>query len=367
MLFLFMITTVESNAIPVPIHSRSPRIFHYPPKLVSPTFRRAFVPSRMLALLSRNRESQYGGHDLKYEGERFKNEEGTRDKSQESQQEDRNDVEEEKEDIGMSRGHHHSTDDWDEGISKTGEGVREGPEDERFGPYSDGSTGDSGVDRFPSDSSHATTNDEASPEHNHPVSGSTQDTSELDEVPNSPQMPPTGDQPHEPDPAADQGSEPSPEETTISEHLSSPSSTNGDPSMVCGILSRLYQRLDGPAWYNQDGWKDTTTPYRIRTRNHEGFHENQHPFKNSGEIEENTIDEQEEDRGNEGSTDRGTTSDGNDSPMELEEDHSSPSCCSWFGVTCRGRKVVGLTLAGNGLDGPYPTDIVRSLTDLETL
>lgn len=373
MLFLFMITAVESDAIPLPIRPRSPRSprsFHYPHMLTSPTLRRAFVPSRMLALLPRNHESQYGGHDLNYEGEGYKGEEGTRDNSRERQKEDSYDVEEETEGIGMSRGHRHSslgTDDWDEGSSKTRDSFREGSKDERFGPHPNGSPGDSGVDRFPSGSPYATTNDEASLEHNHPVSGSTQDTSELDEVPNSPQMDPAGDQPHEPGPAPDQGLGPSPEESTISEHAVSPSLTNGDNSKACSALSRLYRRLDGPAWHNQNGWKDTMTPHRIRTRNHEGLREGQHPFKTSGQMEEGTIDGQEEGHGNEGSTDRGTTSDGNDSQMELKEDHSGPPCCSWFGVTCRGGKVVGLALAGNGLDGRYPTEIVQNLIDLETL
>jgi len=365
LLSLFVITVVESNAMPLTMRRHS---FGRPSLLPSHTFRHAVMSSRMLPLLPRNHESQYRGYDPKYDREGYENEEGNRDNRQEHQQEDSFDDEEELENTGTPRAHHHSssqTGDWDERTSGTRGGFREGLEDERFVPYSKGSPGDSEVDRSRYGSPYAPANDETSPEHNHPISGSTQDTSESDEIPDFPQSLPTDDQSHEGGPTTHQGQEPPPEET---EPVASPSSTNEDASStICSTLLQLYQRLDGPAWYNQAGWTDTTTPPRIHTRDHDAPREIQHPLKTDGQMEEGTIDGQDEGQGDDDSIDRGTTSDRNDGPIEVKENNSGPSCCSWFGVTCRSSMVVGLALAGNGLDGQYPTDLVQSMVGLETV
>lgn len=293
--------------------------------------------------------------------------EGPRDSSRGSGKEDRYSNGGETEDLGMPRDHRHSSSGSGEGTSETWGGEDERLEDERFGSYSNGSPGDSEADRFPNGYPNAPTNDGGRPEHNHPAPGNTNDTVESGGVQASPKMNPTEDQPHEPNPASHQGQESSAEETTPSEHIA-PSSTNEDtPSMACNALSQLYQRLDGPAWHNQEGWKDTTAPGRLRTRDHEGSRESQRPFKATGQMEASTSDGQDEGQVSESNTNRGATSDRNENPMVVKEDSSDPSCCSWFGVTCRGLRVVGLALAGNGLDGPYPTDIIQSMVDLETV
>jgi hypothetical protein len=328
------------------------------------------MSSRNLALLPRNHESQYRDFDAKYDGG-YRGEEGARDNSRERQQEDRYGNEGEMEDIGVPRDHRHSSSgsgDRDEGTSGASGGLYEGSEDERLGPYSNGSPGDSEADRFPYGYPDAHTNNGSRPEHNHLVSGNTHDGSESDEVPMSPQMHPTEDQPHEPNPVSHQGQEPPPKETTLSEHVAPSSLTNEDTtSIVCSTLSQLYQRLDGPAWHNQEGWKDTTAPLQIHTRDHEGSRESQHPFKATGQMDPDKVDEQNGGQVDETGIDGDTASDRNEDPMVVKEGSSDPSCCSWFGVTCRGSKVVGLALAGNGLDGPYPTDIVQNMVDLETV
>ena len=365
LLFLFITTVFESNAIPLTIRRRS---FDHPFPPASPTPRHAPISSRMLALLPRNHESQYGNMDTKYGGEGYRGEEGS---SREPQQDDRYGNEGEIENIGMTRDHRHSSSgsgDWNERTSATSGSSDEGEEDEQYGPYSNESPGDSEANHFPN----APTKGGSRPEHNHQVPGNTNDTLESDEVPASPQTHHAEDQPHDSNPVSHQGKEASPEEATFSEHVAPSSSTNKDyPSMVCNTLSQLYQRLDGPAWHNQEGWKDTTVPRRIRTRDHEGSRESQHPFKTSGQMEAGPDDGQDEgqDEGQvgESSINRGTTSDRNENPMVVKEDSSDPPCCSWFGVTCRSSRVVGLALAGNGLDGPYPTDIVQSMVDLETV
>ena len=314
-------------------------------------------------LTLRNHKSQDGAPDTKYD------EEGYRGDERGPQQGNRHGNEGEMEDIGTSRDHRHSSSgsgDWTEGTSGTRGGEDEQLEDERFGRYSNDSPGDSKSDRSPYGYENAPTdNSGRRPEHNHPVPGNTNDTSGSDEVPAFSQMHPTEGQPHEPNPVSHQGQEP--EETTLAEHVA-PSSTNEDtPSMACSTLSQLYQRLGGPAWHNQEGWKDTAAPGRIRSRDHEGSRESQHPFKATGQMEASTSDGQDEDQDVESSINRGTTSDRSENPMVIKEGSSDPSCCSWFGVTCRGSRVVGLALARNGLDGPYPTDIVQSMVDLETV
>jgi hypothetical protein len=321
----------------------------------------------MLALLPRNHESQYGGLGAKYDGEAYKDDERASDSSQ---PEDRYGNEGEAEDVGMSRDHRPSNSgsgDWKEGTSGSDERL----ENEQFGPYSNGSPGsspgDSETDRFPYGYPNAPANNGGRPEHNHQAPGNTNDTLESGEEPASPQMHSTEDRSHESNPVSHQDQEASPEETTLSEHVA-PSSTNEDtPSMACSTLSQLYQRLDGPAWDNQEGWKDTTVPGRVRTRDHEGSRENQRPFRATGQMEASTSDGQDEGQVGESSINRGTTSDRNENPMVVKGDSSDPSCCSWFGVTCRGSRIVGLALAGNGLDGPYPTDIIRNMVDLETV
>ena len=368
LLFLFTITVVESDAMPLTMRQHT---FDHPSLLASYAFRHALMSSRMLALLPRNHESQYGEYDSNYDEEGYSSEEGTRDNSGEHQQEDSDGNKEEMEGIGMSRGHRHSSSgpgNWDEGTSRTSDGSREGSEDGRYGAYSHGSSSDSEVNRFPHGSSYAPMDKASRPEHNHPVSGGTQYTSEPDEGLNLPQTHSTGDQPHKPDPASYQAQEPTPEETSPSEHAASSSLTDGDtPSMVCSVLSRLYRRLGGPVWYNQEGWKDTTTPHRIRTRHDEGFRESQHRFSASGQMEKDATDGQDGGQGDKGSINSGMTSNSSGDPPVVKEDNSGPSCCSWFGVTCRDSRVVGLALAGNGLDGPYPTDIVQSMVYLETV
>ena len=314
-------------------------------------------------LTLRDHKSQYGGLDTKYD------EEGYRGDERGPQQEDRHGNEGEMEDIGTSRDHRHpssGSSDWNKGTSGTRGSEDEQLEDERFGGYSNDSPGDSKGDSFPSGYANTPTdNNGRRPEHDHPVPGNTNDTLESDEVPDFPQMHPTEDQPQEPNPVSHQGQEP--EETTHSEHVA-PASTNEDtPSMACSTLSQLYQRLSGPAWHNQEGWADTAAPGRIRTRDHEGSRESQRPFKATGQMEASTSDGQGEGQDVESSIDRATTSDRSENPMVIKEGSSDPSCCSWFGVTCRGSRVVGLALAGNGLDGPYPTDIVQSMVDLETV
>lgn len=318
----------------------------------------------MHALLPRNYESQYGSTDTKYDGEGYRGEEGS---GREPQQDDRYGNEGEIENIGMSRDHRHSSsgsDDWNERTSATSGGSDEGVEDERYEPQSNGSPGDSEANHFPYDYPSAPTKSGSRPEHNHQVPG---DTNESDELPAFPQMQPTEDQPHESNPVSHQGKETPPEEATLSEHVA-PSLANEDyPSMACSTLSRLYQRLDGPAWHNQEGWKESTVPRRIRTRDHEGSRESQHPFETAGQMEAGTDDGQDEGQVGESSINRGATNDRKENPMVVKEDSSDPPCCFWFGVTCRSSRVVGLALAGNGLDGPYPTDIVQSMVDLETV
>jgi len=364
LLLLFTITVIESNAIPLTIRRHS---FDRPSLLASQTFRHALMSSRMLTLLPRNHESQYGGFDAKYDGEGDRGDEGTRDSRWQRQQEDRYGNEREMKDNGILPGHNYSSSgsgDWDEGTSGTSGGFHEGLEDERVGSYSSGSPGDSEADRF----SNAPTNSGSRPEHNHPGSGSTHDNPESDQVPTSPQMHHTDDQPHEPSPVSHQGQEPSLEETTLSKQAAPSSLANEDtPSVVCSTLSQLYQRLDGPAWHNQEGWKGTTASRQIRIRNHEGSRENQHSFETTAQTEADTMEGQDESQVDESSTDMGRASDMNEGPMVVKENSSDPSCCSWFGVTCRGSRVVGLALAGNGLDGPYPTDIVQRMVDLETV
>ena len=362
LLFLFITTVVESNALPLTIRRRS---FDRPFPPASQIFRHGLISPRMPVLPPRNHESQYGYIDAKYDRGGSRDEEGIRDSSWEPQQDD------DEGGIGMSRGHRHSSSgsgDWrSERTSGTWGGPDERMEDEQYGPYSNDSPGDSGANHFPYGHPDAPTNSGSRPEHNHQVPENTNDTVESDEAPAFPQMHPTEDRPHESNPVS-QGEETSPEEATLSDHVA-PSSTNEDyPSMACSILSQLYQRLDGPAWHNQGGWKDTTVPRRIRTRDHEGSRESQHPFKTAGQMEAGTNDGQDEGQVDESSINRGTTSsDRNEDPMVVKEDSSDPACCSWFGVTCRGSRVVGLALAENGLDGPYPTDIVQSMVNLETV
>ena len=369
LLFLFIITLVESNALPLTIRRRS--FDHsFPPALQ--TVRHALISPRMLVLLPRNHESQDGYLDAKYDsgGGGYRDEEGIRDSSREPQQDDRYGNEGEMETTGMSHDHRHSSSgpgDWNERTSGTLGGPDERMEDEQYGPYSNGSPGDSEANHFPSGYSNAPTSSGSRPEHNHQVPGNTNDTLESDEVPASPQMHPTEDQPHESNPVS-QGEETSPEEATLSDQVAPSSANEGHPSMACSTLSQLYQRLDGPAWYNQGGWKDTTVPHRIRTRDHDGSRESQYPFRTTGQTEAGADDVQDEGQVDESSINRGTTgSDRNENPMVVKEDSSGPACCSWFGVTCRGSRVVGLALAENGLDGPYPTDIVQSMVDLETV
>lgn len=341
------------------------RSFEHPSLLASHAFHHAFVASRTLGLLPRDHESQYGGNGLKYDGEEHRGEEGTRNNGQERQQGDRYNDEEDMEGIGMSHSHRHSgpepADSYD-GTSSH-DSSREGLEDERFGPYANESPKDSTIDHFPYGSPSAPTNEVNS----HSVTGSTQDTSESDEAPNFPSKHPLGDESHEPDPAPRHGQVPPPDEITPAQHVVSSSISNEGTSTVCSTLSRLYEQLDGSAWYNQEGWKDTTTPHRIRGRDHEASSESQRPFRTSAQTDEDAIGGQDEDQGDEASTDRGTTSDRNEDPVVVNEDNNGLSCCSWFGVICRGSRVVGLALARNGLNGPYPTDVVQSLAGLETV
>ena len=365
LLFLLITTVFESNAIPLAIRRPS---FDRPFPPASPTSRHALISSRMLALLPRNHESQYANTDTKYSGEGYRGEEGS---SREPPQDDSYGNKGEIENIGMSRDHRHSSSgsgDWNEGTSATSGGSDEGEEDEQYGPDSNESPEDSEANLFPSGYPNAPTKSGGRPEHNHQVPGNPNDTFESDEVPASPQMNPTEDQPHESNPVSHQGKDASPEEATLSEDVAPSSSANeDDPSMVCSTLSRLYQRLDGPAWHNQEGWKDTTVPRRMRTRDHEGSRESQHSFKTTGQMEAGPDDGRDEGQVGNSSIDRDTTSDRNENPMVVKEDSSDPPCCSWFGVTCRRSRVVGLALAGNGLEGPYPTDIVQSMVDLETV
>jgi hypothetical protein len=355
LLLHFIIPIVESNAMPLMMHRPA---LERPFSLALRTSHHALMSSRILALLPRNHESQSGEHDSKYDGEEDGNEE-TRDNSRGRQQEDRYGNEEQMEGTGTSRGHRNSSlEPGDRNERTSGARVHEGS-DERVGPYSDGSPGDSEADPFPYGAPYAPTNKASRPEHNHP---NTQDTFESDEVPKSSPKHPMGGQPHEPDLAPQRGQDPVPEETTPSDHVASSSLANKDvPYTVCSTLSQLYQRLDGPEWYNQEGWKDPT-PHRIRTRDHKGSRETQRPFRTSEKTEDDTMGGQGEDRGDE---DRSMTRD--EDPVVVKGDSSDPSCCSWFGITCRGSRVVGLALARNGLNGPYPTDVIQSMVDLETV
>ena len=334
--------------------------FEDPSLLASHAFRHAFVSSRKLGLLPRNHRSQYG-HGLKYDGEEHRGKEGTRPDDQERQQEDRYDEEEETEDVRTSRGHHRSGSepaDSDDGTDGTHDSFRE---DEHVRPHANDSSEDSTVGNLPYDPPYAPTN-EASPGHKHSTSASPQDTSGADDVPTSPPTDPVGDQSSDPDPASHQGQEPSPDEITPAQHVVSSSSANErTPSMVCSTLSRLYEQLDGPAWHNQEGWKDITTHHRIRIRDHEASTESQRPFRTSSQTEDDSIG------GDEDRIDRGTTSDGNEDPVVVNEGDDGLSCCSWFGVICRGSRVVGLDLARNGLNGPYPAAVVQDMVDLETV
>jgi hypothetical protein len=357
-LSLLTIAAVESNSMPLTMHRRS---FDHRSSLASHTLRHALTASRMLALLPRNHEPENRGYDSEYDREGYRSE---GDSSRGGQQEGGHGDGGEIEDIGVPPGHRHSSPgpgDSDEGTpSRT-------LDDDRFRPYSDDSPGDSEADHFPHRSPYASTNNNAGrPEHNHPASGSTQDTLGSDEVSNSPQTHHTDDRPHELDPAPHQGQEPSPEETTPSEHAASSSISEGS-SMICSILSQLYRRLDGPVWHNQGGWKDTTAPHLLRTRDHEGSRASQRAFRTGGQMEEGTTNGEDEGPGDDGNTNPSTTGNRNEDPEIVEEGKGDPSCCAWFGVTCRGSRVIGLALAGNGLDGPYPTDIIQSMVDLETM
>ena len=243
----------------------------------------------MLGLLPQNHGSQYGGHGLKYDGEEHRGEEGTRCNDQERQQEDRYEEEEETEDDGMSRGHHRSGSEPEDGPDETHGSFREGLENEHIRPHANDSPKDSAVGHFPYDPPYAPTN-VASPENKHSTSASPQDISEADEVPSSPSSHPVGDQSSDPDPAPHRGQGASPDEITPAHHVVSLSSANeGTYSMVCSTLSQLYEQLDGPAWHSQEVWKDTTTPHRIRIRDHEASSESQRPFRTNPETEDDAI------------------------------------------------------------------------------
>ena len=363
LLLIFTVTIVESNAIPLTMRRRS---FEDPSLLASHAFRHAFVSSRMHGLLPRNHRSQYEGHGLRYDGGEHRGEGNRYD--QERQQEDRYDEgEEDAEDIGMSRGDHRSGSepaDPDNATDGTHDSFRE---DEHVRPHAIDSPEDSAVGNFHYDPPYAPTN-EAGPEHKHSTSASPQDTSEADDVSTSSPHHPVGEKSSGPDPAPHQGQEPSPDEITPAQQVVSSSFSNeGTPSTVCSALSRLYEQLDGPAWRNHEGWKDITTHHRIRIRDHEASSESQRPFRTSSQTEDDSIGGHDEDHGDEDRIDRGTTSNRNEDPVVVNEGDDGLSCCSWFGVICRGSRVVGLDLARNGLNGPYPADAVQHMVDLETV
>ena len=85
---------------------------------------------------------------MKYDGEEHRGEEGTRYDNQERQQEDRFEEEEETEDDGMSRGHHRSGSEPDNGTDKTHRTFRDGLEDEHVRTHANDSPEDSAVGNF---------------------------------------------------------------------------------------------------------------------------------------------------------------------------------------------------------------------------